>query len=73
MMAVAVRTDGMGSAIGRLIATVAIDRNRRMRGVGFDCTGRRIDGRYQNENGDEQRYERSHQSKFAALLRHRPL
>ena len=70
MVTVSMRTDGMAIGISRLIVTVAIDRSSRMRGFEFHGTGRRIDGRDQNEDGDEQRKERRHQSKFAVLLYH---
>ena len=60
MVTVSMRTDGMATGISRLIVTVAIDRSSRMRGFEFDGTGRRIDSRYQNEDGDEQREERRH-------------
>ncbi len=60
MVAVTVRTDGMAIGVGRLLVTVTIDRSRRMRRFQFDDTGRSIDGRDQNEHGDDQRQERRH-------------
>lgn len=44
--------------IRRQITTVVGDRRRRMSGFQFHGAGRSIDGRDQNEHGDEQRKER---------------
>lgn len=70
MVTVAVRTDGMPIGVSPLVVTVTIDRGRRVRGFDFDSAGRCIDSRYQNEDGDEQRKQRRHQSKSAVQLHH---
>jgi hypothetical protein len=59
-MTVAMRADGMVVWIRRQIAAIVDNGRSDMGGLEFYSTSRSIDGRDQNEDGDKQRDERSH-------------
>jgi hypothetical protein len=60
MVTVTVGADGMVPRTGWAVAVVVVDRSRRMSGIQFDSTSRRIGGGDEDEHSDEQRDERRH-------------
>ena len=60
MVTVTVGADGMVPWTGWAVAVVVVDRSRRMSGIQFDSTSRRIGGGDEDEHSDEQRDERRH-------------
>jgi hypothetical protein len=60
MVTVTVGADGMVPRTGWAAAVVVFDRSRRMSGIQFDSTSRRIGGGDEDEHSDEQRDERRH-------------